>query len=212
MMNQVCYNKKQCYHTHHQTQTARGLLLSVVAHLSGRGLFSQRATIMERWVVIEDGRYAVSDHGRVKRLISGQCRAERILRPSTGKLGYPRVMLYRDGKQVTMLIHHAVALHFIGMRPVGLVVDHIDGTRDNNHYSNLRYITHSENIRKGYDGKRGQNNPSAKYSDNVVDQIRNRRLAGERGCDLAREFGVSQQTVCDIVKGRSRKEAANVVA
>jgi len=46
-MNPICYKQKQCYHTHHQTQTARGLLLSVVAHLSGRGLFSQRATIME---------------------------------------------------------------------------------------------------------------------------------------------------------------------
>ena len=36
-------------------------------------------------------------------------------------------------------------------------------------------------------------------------EIRNRRLAGERGVDLAKEFGVSQSIVCAISKGRSYK-------
>ncbi len=154
---------------------------------------------MERWVVIDDGRYYVSDHGRVKNADG------RMLRPSTGKLGYPRVMLYHEGIQVTLLIHQAVALHFVGPRHEGMVVDHIDGSRDNNHFSNLQYLTHADNICKGYDGKRGDNHHSAKLTDANALEIRIRRANGERGCDLAKEFNVSQQTVCDVSKGRSRK-------
>lgn len=152
----------------------------------------------ERWVAIADGRYAVSDHGRVKNADG------RMLRPATGKLGYPRVMLYREGVQSTLFIHQAVALHFVGPRVCGMVVDHIDGTKDNNHYTNLQYLTHADNIRKGYDGKRGDNHHSSKITDAVAFAIKRRRMNGERGRDLAREFGVSEQTVCDIAKGRSR--------
>ena len=36
----------------------------------------------------------------------------------------------------------------------------------------------------------------------VAVEIRHRRLAGERGRDLADEFGISQQLVCDIKMGR----------
>lgn len=160
----------------------------------------------ERWAAIDGGLYEVSDHGNVRRVADG-----RLLKPSTGKLGYPRVILHHCGNPKTMFIHQAVAEHFVGPRPSGVVVDHIDGTRHNNHYTNLQYITHAENIRKGYDGKRGNNHHSAKITDAQVIEIRTRRTAGERGCDLAREYGVSQATVCDIVKGRSRKERGYAV-
>lgn len=159
---------------------------------------------MERWVEIMNGRYAISDHGRVKNADG------RLLKPATGKIGYPRVMLYADGVQHTLFIHRAVAHSFIGQQQAGMVVDHIDGSRDNNHFTNLQYLTHAENVRKGYIGKTGDNHHSSKICDAVVAEIKRRRLAGERGCDLAREFGVSQQTICDIVKGRSRKESTNV--
>lgn len=156
---------------------------------------------VERWAEIDGGGYEVSDHGNVRRTSDG-----RILKPSTGKLGYPRVILHRGGKPQTLLIHHAVAKHFVSTRPDGLVIDHIDGIKHSNHYTNLRYITHAENIRKGYDGKRGDNHHASKLTDAQVAEIRSRRLAGERGSNLAREYGVSQATVCDILKQRSRKE------
>jgi len=36
--------------------------------------------------------------------------------------------------------------------------------------------------------------------------ILQRRASGEMGCDLAVEFGVSQSTICDIVKGRKHRD------
>lgn len=42
-------------------------------------------------------------------------------------------------------IHILVALHFIGERPIGYHIDHIDRDRQNNNVSNLRYVTPKEN-------------------------------------------------------------------
>lgn len=51
-----------------------------------------------------------------------------------------------------VFIHNAVAECWIGPRPEGLEVDHIDRNSLNNHYSNLRYVTRSENMKnRDYD-------------------------------------------------------------
>lgn len=44
-------------------------------------------------------------------------------------------------------IHHLVTNAFLGERPDGLIVDHIDRNRQNNRLDNLRYVTtHQNNI------------------------------------------------------------------
>jgi len=47
-------------------------------------------------------------------------------------------------------VHVAVCEAFHGKRPEGMVVDHIDEDRVNNHYKNLRWVTQSENNKKAY--------------------------------------------------------------
>ena len=49
----------------------------------------------------------------------------------------------------TIYIHTLVAETFIGVRPEGQVIDHIDGDKSNNNLSNLRYTTVAENCKKG---------------------------------------------------------------
>lgn len=51
----------------------------------------------------------------------------------------------------------------------------------------------------------GEHAPRAKLSNAQAEAVRLRRAAGERGSDLAREYGVTPATICDIVKGRTRR-------
>lgn len=67
----------------------------------------------------------------------------RLLRPGKASKGYFTVSLGR-GKSRT--VHSLVAEAFIGPRPEGYEVLHIDGTRVNNCANNLRYGTRLENI------------------------------------------------------------------
>ena len=43
-------------------------------------------------------------------------------------------------------LHHIVAETYLGKRPAGLVIDHIDRDKQNNSISNLRYVTQQSNL------------------------------------------------------------------
>jgi hypothetical protein len=47
----------------------------------------------------------------------------------------------------------------------------------------------------------------AKLTPESAAEIRRRRQAGERVAALAREYGVSGQAICNLLAGRSWKEA-----
>ena len=98
--------------------------------------------------------YEVSDSGLVRsreRYIYRQMRdgssrrkliPERVLKPATAAGGYLFVDLRRNKASFNKRIHHLVAEAFIGDRPKGMVVHHIDGNKQNNNATNLEYLTH----------------------------------------------------------------------
>lgn len=98
----------------------------------------------EEWrdVPSYEGRYQVSDLGRVRGLISGK-----ILRTQVQNSGYLILHfgLGRRGARKTMLVHRLVALAFHG--PSDLHVNHKDGDKMNNSPSNLEWTSRSENMR-----------------------------------------------------------------
>lgn len=47
-------------------------------------------------------------------------------------------------------MHKLVAEVFLGSRPPGMQVDHIDGNKRNNAASNLEYVTGKESMRRAY--------------------------------------------------------------
>ena len=60
--------------------------------------------------------------------------------------GYITVGLTKESLTVRIRVHVLVARAFIGERPEKMVIDHIDKDVKNNNASNLRYISHRENI------------------------------------------------------------------
>lgn len=104
-----------------------------------------------KWVYVEDSwnLYEVSEYGDVRRSESKE-----LLSPGTDIHGYKFFNLNAKGWKKTISVHRLVALNFLGEPPAGLMVDHIDGNKQNNHYSNLQYVSNRINQLKGLNCKR----------------------------------------------------------
>ena len=86
--------------------------------------------------------YQVSNIGRVRNASTGKilkCRYR------GKKKNYLAVALYKDGKQTNYSVHRLVANEFIPNPENKEQVDHIDGNKENNTFTNLRWATNSEN-------------------------------------------------------------------
>lgn len=112
---------------------------------------------------VED--YQISNKGRVKRLAKyvywniskdktkpkvKRWLKEHILSPiNSGQEGvrYKMVILY--GKQLK--VHKLVALHFVDNPKNYPVINHIDGDKFNNNWTNLEWCTHSHNTLHAFD-------------------------------------------------------------
>lgn len=127
------------------------------------------------------------------------------------KDGYRKVILCRpDGRRYAR-VNVLVLEVFVGPCPPGLVSCHDNGARADNRLENLRWDTQKNNIadkaKHGTD-QRGDRSSTRKVSDAQVAEIRRRLAAGERGVDLAAEFGVSRPTISAIKVGRNWKHTA----
>lgn len=113
----------------------------------------------EKWIKTKwNGLFLISSWGRVYSL-----RRQKFIQPSISNKGYYMVNL---GVGMTKHIHRLVAEHFL-QEIEGYVVDHIDSNKLNNHWTNLRWVTRSENSRKAYEvgeipSRQGINNPNYK--------------------------------------------------
>jgi hypothetical protein len=109
----------------------------------------------ENWrpVVGYEGRYEVSDQGRVKSLARlviksdgrHQPRTERILKQARTRGGHMAVCLSNNGQRVR-LVHHLVLEAFVGPRPLGMECCHSNDTGHDNRLENLRWDTRHNNL------------------------------------------------------------------
>ena len=153
---------------------------------------------MEVWknIVGYEGVYQVSNIGNIKSLKryvksrGGSLRQlpEKIVKPLLSGSGYLNVIASKNQKRQTLIVHHIVAEYFIGPRPNGLVIDHIDGNKHNNHADNLRYVSTKINLRKRHD---------AKLTEEKVTEILAlcKNLSQSK---IAKMYGISQSMVSKI--------------
>jgi len=157
-------------------------------------------TLSEEWRVVEElPAYAVSNLGRVKRILPGpHTYPGRILKGRLTK-GYFSVSLGRKNQRY---IHTLVCTAFNGPRPsLEHEVAHWDGKRINNVPGNLRWATRKENVDdtiKHGRTNRGTRNPNAKLDERAVLIIRERLKNNENQRIIARDFSVAQGVISSI--------------
>lgn len=151
--------------------------------------------------------YEVSDAGRVRSFMR---QLPRILHQYNCR-GYRQVAVRRNSRTSRrMTVHQLVLMAFVGPRSEGGECRHLDNNRANNHLSNLRWGTKSDNMRdraRRYpgvfwgSGERacGERNGAAKLSSLEVEQIR--RLHGKLSQRvIAKQFGVSKSNIGRILR------------
>ena len=127
------------------------------------------ASNSEHWASIDGYRnYEVSWWGRVRNIDTG-----RILKPGAGGGGYLFVRLSKNGIVQNHRIHKLVAREWVPNPGQKRCVDHIDGSRTNNNWENLRYATSSEN---GMNAKHRTDGSSVYKGVNYQTQAKSGRL------------------------------------
>lgn len=110
----------------------------------------------EEWrdVVGYEGLYKVSSFGRVlslekivkRRKVGSFRKKPQLLSLITMTIGYHSVNLVKNGKVNVVYVHRLVAMAFLQNPNNYPQVDHLDTNRTNNHVSNLRWCTNSQNM------------------------------------------------------------------
>lgn len=163
---------------------------------------------METWrpVVGFEGRYEVSDAGRVRSLDARVRYVDRAgregFRLHQGKVLSARISAGSRYVRVALapsktfrMVHTLVAEAFCGPRPDGYVAMHLDGNRRNNCADNIAWGSQSENLSQIFwDGRR-------KVTPAAVANIR--AVRGHLSADsVCSQFGISASHVRDIWRGK----------
>lgn len=160
---------------------------------------------MEAWKEVPgtNGKIEVSSTGRVRSVLRGK---PFELKTQKDQKGYHRLRVTIDREKKSFKLHRLVAQAFID-NPEGLPqVNHIDGNKDNNHVSNLEWVSNSENARHAianglwdsvFQGSQRENNKRKK---SVIGTNGIETKEFESVSDAERYLG--SRHVVDVLKGR----------
>ena len=89
--------------------------------------------------------YLISEDGELWNLVYGQ-----KMKPTVNGEGYVSYhIVCEDGKCRSIKAHRLVAFQFVPNPDNQIYVDHIDGIRNHNHYTNLEWVSPKENVIRG---------------------------------------------------------------
>lgn len=148
--------------------------------------------------------FEVSSAGQVRSLKTGRIIAIRQL-----PAGYQVCTLHDNVKHYTRLIHRLVAEVFCDGYKKELVVNHKDGVKTNNHFSNLEWTTTQGNIQHaratGLMVNHGEVSNFAKLTVEKVKLIKQELAAGDSLTTIAKRHGTTFQNISCIKRGKSWK-------
>lgn len=118
------------------------------------------------------GLYQISDCGQIRKRKQYKNKEYRLLKPSYSK-GYLIISLYKNNQRQTKSIHRLLLETFVSFCPENMECRHLDGNRQNNKLSNLKWGTRSENVQDSIQhGTHFQpNNRGSKHANTQLTEI-----------------------------------------
>lgn len=160
----------------------------------------------EEWRDIDgyNGFYQVSNTGKVRSMVfrNNQAFIQRIkeLKTVTNDKNRVHISLYKDGKRKNIAVHRLVAKAFIPNDENLPEVNHIDGNPSNNVVTNLEWCTRKQNAKHAYDHDLNRFKTFNESHKKKV--IRDDGVLYESIRECAREIGVTQRSLNDVLQGR----------
>lgn len=158
-----------------------------------------------------EGRYEVSSHGELRSLIVSERQTRkrpRLVRSTVAADGYARVSLALKGKYRQWTVHSIVAAAFIGPRPRGADVRHLNGIKHHNAATNIAYGSRADNMndaRRHGTICRGERVPWAKFTAAKVRTARRLHAEGASIASLARRYCVSDGSMGRVIHRQTWK-------
>lgn len=155
------------------------------------------------YTITEDG--VIISHPRPYKLRGGKIgyTKEMVLK-QTVQNGYHIVTIHLEGKKIQTKTHRLVAKLWIPNPENKPAVNHIDGNKDNNHYTNLEWCTNAENnyhaYRTGLKNNSGEHNAFSKLTDvQVVEILKLEGKLFQR--EIGEIFNVSRSCIKNVLAG-----------
>jgi hypothetical protein len=142
--------------------------------------------------------YTITENGEV---INNN--SKRVLKAQKNGKGYLRVSI--SGR--LEFVHRLVANQYVPNPENKPQVNHKDGNKLNNHYTNLEWVTNLENRRHACENglqPYGENAPNAKLTWEDVEFVRTSNLETK---ELAKMFNISVSHTRSIIRGRFWKNS-----
>lgn len=162
----------------------------------------------ERWEDVGgfEGRYQVSDKGRVRSYPNSRGKGFTVLSPFINDDGYAIATFSVNGRRSKHLVHRLVLLTFRGEPPPGYVACHGPKGNVDNSLPNLRWDTHSANLLEREAGY-GETHGNAKLREADVMDMHVRLARGETPVSVAARYGVTVENVYMIRSGKAWRHA-----
>lgn len=147
---------------------------------------------MEQWKQFLDlNDYEISNGGRVRNIRTGKMR-----KVNPNGHGYLCITINHKNYR----IHKVVAQTFVYNPNKTNLVMHLDGNKKNNHHTNLKWGTHSENLIQAYRTKERVDAKLEGKWDYIVDKYKaNSHIRGTIA-NLARELSCDRKAIYQVLK------------
>lgn len=153
-----------------------------------------------QWYIDEEGKAYVSSNYRGRSIKLAE-KATTLNK----KRGYKYIRTSNKNSQV----HRLVAKAFVPNPEKKQYVNHKDGNKQNNHYSNLEWVTCKENaqhaIKNGLTKQMKKNEGNLKYTQEVINAVYNLVMDGMTYTKAGSIHNMPYSTVAHLIRGSRRK-------